>query len=445
MKSIFWRIFFYFSIFCICIFVITLATVALTSDFRPPPPPEVNFKHQTNNVLKLIKSVLQNSGEEKFKKKLRAISNIHETWNFYTESTIPKTDREKLLNMHLGRILIERSKPSDKLTRKFYYSNNKIGFLQVSRPPFKTFFDSFSSGKLFVIRLIIVLSVAIFLCYIFSLTIVNPLINLRNTYSKFGTQNLSARPESSLMSRKDEIGDLARDFNRMAENLENLINRQKKLFHEISHEFKSPLTRLQLSVETIEINDSEQHSDEIKRIKLECFRIRSLVDQILSVAKIDSGFTGPKESFRVDYLIDDLLANLSIEAKNKNISFSFKDKCSELCTSYPILFKRACENILRNSIKYSPMNSTIEIFLMFDQNDTQRCFRLIFIDQGPGISEEKISQIIGATKSNTATLAYEGSGFGLSIVHRIIKKLGGKLVLKNIETGGLQAELHINQ
>jgi len=68
MKSIFWRIFFYFSFFCICIFVITLATVALTSDFRPPPPPEENFKHQTNNVLELIKSVLQNSGEEEFKK-----------------------------------------------------------------------------------------------------------------------------------------------------------------------------------------------------------------------------------------------------------------------------------------------------------------------------------------------------------------------------------------
>ncbi|MBU1107374.1 MAG: HAMP domain-containing histidine kinase [Candidatus Riflebacteria bacterium] len=445
MKSIFWQIFWGFTFFSILFFGIIFLTVALTSDFRPPPPIDDAYNHRADMILLLGIPILEKDGEVDFNKKLLAISHGPEVWRFYAEKELPKAFQPAMESLCAKDIYKERGRDRVTIIQKFYYSQGKSGFLMFEGPVIVGLIESFLADKLFFFRLLIVLSVALFLCYRLSRTIINPLINLRDTSFRLGTNDLSARTSEQLTVREDEIGDLARGFNRMAENLEILVSSQKKLFHEISHEFKSPLTRLQLSIESIEMTDPEKYSEEISRIKLECHRIKSLVDQILAVAKIDAGLMGPKESFRIDHLLNDLLADLQIEADNKRINLVFKNRTSLQCVSHPLLFRRACESVLRNSIKYSPQNSEINISLSLQQVDGISKFWIVFKDQRPGVPEDKIAELLVPFSSGSVEFGSESPGLGLSIVNRIVRKLNGSVSLRNADPKGFQIELYFSQ
>ena len=434
MKSIFWRIFLGFIAFGLLMLMVFAFAVHLNPEFNPPPRAEDQFIHLSNFVLRANNIPSKDFDETVFKEKLERISSGPEKWYFYSEFDLPEFYAEFIKRGPLRPVYFIRFENRIELIRKIRCSPDKIGYI-VSKGPLRMgLFETFSSyDGLLLLRIFIVVSVAVSLCYLLSRSLVNPLIKLKKTSILLGAKDLSVRLEKDLIERQDEIGELARDFNRMAENIENLIRNQKKLFHEISHEFKSPLTRLQLSLETIEINEYEKYSEEIDRMKLECFRIKSLTDQILSIAKIDSGYIGEEQTISTVELISELISDLEIEAKAKNVKLKLSGEKVEKITTYPFLLKRACENVIRNSIKFSPDDSEIDIRVST---------ALIAVrDYGPGVAEDKLPTLLKPFTGDMNHLGEVNTGLGLSIVNRIVKRLGGEVILKNADPGGFIVEL----
>src|ERR1700756_5617140 len=120
------------------------------------------------------------------------------------------------------------------------------------------------------------------LCWIAAIGVVSPILRIERTIAHFGEGNLSARVETN---RKDEIGQLGRSFNRMAERLERLIVSERRLLGDISHELRSPLARLKFAVRLA--RTSSDSNAALDRIERDVNRITSLVADIVEITSIE--------------------------------------------------------------------------------------------------------------------------------------------------------------
>ena len=129
----------------------------------------------------------------------------------------------------------------------------------------------------------LVLGATILLCWVASAGVVSPIRRIAGTIAQFGQGNLSVRVHTR---RQDEIGQLGRSFNQMAERLERLIVSERRLLGDISHELRSPLARLKFAVKLARTSaDSKMALDRIER---DIDRISSLVAGILEITYIES-------------------------------------------------------------------------------------------------------------------------------------------------------------
>lgn len=269
-----------------------------------------------------------------------------------------------------------------------------------------------------------------------------PVIEISEASRKFASGDLRTRVESSALSRFDEIGDLATDFNKMAGRLEDMINSQKKLLGDISHELRSPLARMQIALEIIEKRSDETDKMMLKRIETEATRLNQLIGKLLELNRI--GAQSLKlQTIDLSGLLERVLEDGIFEASAKNVEIDFtkKDQVSISADSY--LIEQAIENILRNAIKYSPNGSKISIALEADETKSQAVISIL--DQGEGLAEEHMAKIFEPFYRchDDRDRKTGGAGLGLAIAWRAVKAHGGEIVLQNLESGGLSAKIFL--
>ena len=269
------------------------------------------------------------------------------------------------------------------------------------------------------------------LCYALARHLAAPLRGLEKAVQRFGKGDFSARVEST---RRDELGQLARTFDQMAERIETLVAGQRQLLLDISHELRSPLTRLGLAVE---LSRSEGRDDKtLDRIQKEVDRLNTLIGEILGATRSE---TVPskilRESVRLDRLLANLLEICSVEANSKPCRL-------ELTASQPLsidgdeeLLRKAFENVIRNAIRYAPENTEVEIRL-------QKTESWIFIqirDHGPGVPEESLPHLFDPfyRVENDRSRSSGGVGLGLAIACRSIERHGGLIQARNVHPGFL--------
>jgi two-component system sensor histidine kinase CpxA len=285
-------------------------------------------------------------------------------------------------------------------------------------------------------RLGIALSVvaAGLISYLLALYLTSPVKKLITVVQSFAEGNLDARVTPQMGNRRDELADLGREFDHMAERIAALISSQKRLLADISHELRSPLARLTVALELARNNTNSKGMAALDRIELESERVNKLVGQLLALTRLESGAERvPPEMVALDELVQQVVDDASYEAgpQNKDVKILQLDPC-RMRGSVELL-RSGIENVIRNAIRYTTAGSMVEVALAARLDTALITVR----DHGPGVPEAELEHIFEPfyRVSEARERTSGGVGLGLSIAERTVKLHGGTIRAANAQDG----------
>jgi signal transduction histidine kinase len=268
-----------------------------------------------------------------------------------------------------------------------------------------------------------------------------PIRNLRSAFNAVAAGDLNVRVSPAMGQRRDELSDLGRDFDRMAQQLQALMNGQRHLLHDVSHELRSPLARLQVAV-GIARQNPEKMVSLMDRIELESTRINEMVGELLTLSRLETGIQGAmNEQVAMDELLDTLVENARFEAGINGIEVGLTGDLHVMVQGKAELLYSAVENVVRNAIKYSPAQGFVSLNADFDA--AASCLRLTIEDDGPGVPESELQRIFEPFFRSSNAGKAEGHGLGLAIAQRVVAAHGGKLWAANRPHVGLRIGIEL--
>ncbi|MDZ4797187.1 MAG: ATP-binding protein [Bryobacteraceae bacterium] len=282
-----------------------------------------------------------------------------------------------------------------------------------------------------------IVAIIVLLSYALAWTLARPIRALRETVVQFGTGNLETRIHSR---RGDEVGDLERAFDQMADRIQTLLAAERRLLQDISHELRSPLARLKFALELA--RSSSDPKNALPRVHKEVERLTVLVNELLQVTRAE-GDPDSRNLAHIDLrefltaLVED--CRIEAEARGCTINLAIRDGVS--FQGDPELLHRAVENVLRNAIHHAPAGTQIEVDLMATAEAVQIRIR----DHGPGVPEEQLTEIFRPfyrVEEDRGRGNGGGVGLGLSIAERAIRAHKGEIRAQNADPG-LVVELRL--
>jgi len=283
-------------------------------------------------------------------------------------------------------------------------------------------------------RIAVSILIAGVVCYLLALYLTSPVKKLKSTVQAFAEGNLDVRVGPELGGRRDELADLGREFDHMAERIAGLISSQKRLLADISHELRSPLARLTVALELARKNTDGRAAAALDRIEMESERVNQLVGQLLALTRLESGAERvPPEMVSLDELVQQVVDDANYESKprNREVKALQLDHCRVRGSSE--LLRSGVENVIRNAIRYTAEHSAIAVSLRCKIDTAVLTVR----DQGPGVPETELAHIFEPfyRVNEARERASGGVGLGLSIAERTVKLHGGSIRAENTGTG----------
>jgi len=273
-----------------------------------------------------------------------------------------------------------------------------------------------------------VLGICILLCYLLSWHLTSPVRKLQRTVDCFGRGELSARAESL---RRDELGQLARSFNLMADRIQTLLTAERRLLLDISHELRSPLARLSVAVELARTNKNPADLD---RIQKEADRLNTLIGELLQVTRAEGDPSRRVvEPVSLTQVVGEIVDDSSIEAHAKGCELVLHAHDVVVLEGDAELLRRAIENVVRNAIRYAPQGTPIEI----DLNERGGSAVVRVRDLGPGVPGDAVERIFDPfyRVDSDRNRASGGTGLGLAIARRAVQLHGGIIRAANADPG----------
>lgn len=268
-----------------------------------------------------------------------------------------------------------------------------------------------------------------------TLAISRPLNRLRSAVHDLGQTTYQQNSLAALAARKDEFGVLAGDFNRMGERLQGLINSQRQLLRDVSHELRSPLARLRIALALSERADDAERARLWPRLNQECDRLEALISEILALARLDSN-PGASHAIDVAELLGRLRDDARLTAPEQEIRLEMEPGLTLL--GWPDMLERAVDNLLRNALRFGPQGQPVEVRAERHQGRLLLSVR----DHGPGVPDEHLGQL-GEPFFRAPGQTAAGYGLGLAIARRAAERHGGQLLLANHPEGGFIATLDL--
>ena len=168
-------------------------------------------------------------------------------------------------------------------------------------------------------------------CFLLARHLASPLKRVRDASERLASGDLEARAGALVQRRRDEIGDLVRDFDVMAERLQLLVSSQKQLLSDISHELRSPLARLQVAVELARRKAGPDAEKDLNRIEAEGTRMNEMIGQILTLARADSDRPAVTEQFDLADIVRPVAADTDYEARQTGREVRVRDSEEAHC------------------------------------------------------------------------------------------------------------------
>lgn len=342
--------------------------------------------------------------------------------------------REIEFNFAGRNTLVARPVVSPKGQRYMYVAH-------IPRPPFQPGLQALGY------RLLVVLVIGGIFCYWLARYLTTPLLKLRTTTNELAEGNLGARVANKLIKRRDEVGQLGRDFNVMAERLESMVKAQQRLLGDISHELRSPLARLGVALGLARQRSGAGANGALDRIERESDNLNEMISHLLTLTRLESGTDGRKRT-NVDLasLVRDVAEDADYEARsqNRSVQVIWTEKCA--ITGVEELLRSAVENVVRNAVRFTPEGTAVEVALK-RQNGGGDNFAVISVrDHGKGVATdalERIFQPFYRAEDARDRQSGGGTGLGLAITERAVRMHGGSIAATNATDGGLSVEMRL--
>jgi two-component system sensor histidine kinase CpxA len=456
MRSIFLKIFLSFLLTMALVGAISFGAAYIVI-FANSHSQEVRRQDFIISSLKLYEEIaiktLHESGEQAFAEYLQHLENtLPVNISIYTNKNKIIYKQNKPSQIDNSKRLADLAANKDKIdvhfiegrlfVSKIVLDTNKeekifLWEITVGRPPS---FEKYFAHQ--ILRVLITLLAIGLVCYILSSYLTSPIIKLSEATREFASGNWQVRVGKSLGKRKDEVAELARNFDDMAENICALITSQKRLISDISHELRSPLARLNVALDLARKRSGEKAFGALDRIELESERLNDLIEQILTLARLESDKSLNFTEINLTELIQEVAEDANFEAQNKECTVI--TKLSEVSViGDKNLLRSVLDNILRNAIRHTKEQTIVQVSLRQEEDPTKKQIVVEVQDQGEGVPESDLTAIFKPFYRVDYARERDkgGSGLGLAIVAQAVKLHKGQVTAKNLASGGLSISI----
>lgn len=447
-NTIFWKIFLSIWASMILIMAATTFTVGLLLDRD-----HVNLRREMADKYQaaMAMTLYETKGPKGFRHWLRERHDRHARFTFLIDSEgkdvlgrrlPPKI--EARLDSGAGRFVVEVDRHRTVVQPVLASGGEQYWFVQAlpkHKPRYRSGFWRYGPPLFRGIGFLVALAVTGVISFWLARNITSPIRQLKSATQQLSTGDLSTRVPAKVASRSDELGDLGREFDRMAEHIEELLSAQKRMLRDVSHELRSPLARLQVALELARKAVGEKGEIGHDRIEKEANRLDELIGQVLSLVRLTTnGSSVNKESLDVKELVEQVVADADYEAESQHKAVRLNSSLSFTMQANADLLHSALENIVRNAVRYSPENSTVEVAMAAIGDHG---LIISVRDFGPGVSAQAIQHMFEPfyREAEARDRATGGYGLGLAIAQRAVKLHGGEIRAHNAEGGGLIMEI----
>jgi two-component system sensor histidine kinase CpxA len=458
--------------------------LAIIVTFAMRPSREISsLQRQEATFLNETLQAYQAGGEDGARKYLRGVhDNLHVRLFIFDDQgrellgrKLPEwIERVRRGQIHTADTFLGRFGPGQFLRQTITADNGRRYMVIVDFPPDEhPFFGLHSVPGLGI--LIAIISSGL-VCYILARYLTSPIVQLRAATQKLASGDLTARAGMPASRRHDEMAELMRDFDRMAERLENLVTAQSRLLTDISHELRSPLARLNVALELARQRSGPEARSALDRIDREANRLNELIQKLLTIARLEAGAESiEKVPVHLEQIIYEITKDAAFEAQTRHceVEATVVDDC--VVVGSPSLLHSAIENVVRNAIRYTQEGTSVQVRLeqgvglpsagsqglgsqkvalhkmgLEDaglKNDgvgkPEAVVRVT--DSGPGVPEDALDKLFRPFYRIDDARGRQtgGVGLGLAITDRAVRLHGGTIRVSNRPQGGLMVEIRL--
>lgn len=293
-------------------------------------------------------------------------------------------------------------------------------------------------------------------CYWLARYLTSPVTKLRAATRELAKGNLSTRVGPTLGKRRDELVSLAADFDVMAEKIQSLVDSQRRLLGDISHELRSPLARLNVALELARQRSGAEATSALERIQREAEILNEMIGQLLALTRLESGADEiVKTEFDLAALVREVAGDADFEARSRDRAVNVEVNESCRVAGNEQLLRRAVENVVRNAVQYTAAGTEVDVKLechaaeeAFDEKTSTSRHKaqgskhgavITVRDHGAGVPESALAKIFRPfyRVDDARDREAGGVGLGLAIAERAVRLHGGSVVANNAADGGL--------
>ncbi len=291
-------------------------------------------------------------------------------------------------------------------------------------------------------RLTAIIAVTGIISFLLARWLTKPLRVLRSAAQRIAAGDLAVRVSPELAGADGETAALGRDMDGMTERLGELLEAQRWLLRDVSHELRSPLARLAISLELVRRKASEEAAPALDRIERETERLNTMIGELLTLSRLEAK-DGLEETAAVPLgpLVEAIVEDASMEAQanGSNVTTSIRDVPT--VQGHQELLRRAVENVVRNAVRFTEPGTTVDVALTSNDGFAE----LTVTDRGPGVPEaalERIFEPFYRVEADRAR-AKGGTGIGLAITQRAVTLHRGSVKAENADGGGLRVTVRL--